>query len=260
MSDIITTLKSKTNPSDNVYPNIKRDNIPDGAINGNKIENGTISLGKVDSSIFNPINYFSTIYNSSNDKITISALDCLYINFDSISGDYINSNNFSSKKLTIFEEANLTGDITFYSIPKMNGTNLYELNLSDESTISLNVFTRLEVIGEYSSIDINHALDFASKNQPSDFNARDIEILKKIFEGLFPIGWGRRATQKYFIENNKESYIYIENDGTYGRIYQNDNIAEEETFWFVIDLTTDTITAFNKIRDIYLSITPIKVF
>lgn len=37
MADIVTTLQRKGSPNDKIYPNIKTENIPNGAITGNKL-------------------------------------------------------------------------------------------------------------------------------------------------------------------------------------------------------------------------------
>lgn len=47
MADIITQLKRQNTPEDNVYPNIKSDNIPDSAILESKIANSAVTSGKI---------------------------------------------------------------------------------------------------------------------------------------------------------------------------------------------------------------------
>lgn len=46
MADIYTTLKTRTN-QDNVYPNIKLSNIPDGEITGAKLKNGAVDTAQI---------------------------------------------------------------------------------------------------------------------------------------------------------------------------------------------------------------------
>lgn len=45
--DIITTLHPKDNPNDDLYPNIKEDNIPLGAITTSKLANGSVTSDKL---------------------------------------------------------------------------------------------------------------------------------------------------------------------------------------------------------------------
>ena len=47
MSDIITTLHEKGNPSNQVYPNIKGDNIPNNAITTSKVNDNAITNEKI---------------------------------------------------------------------------------------------------------------------------------------------------------------------------------------------------------------------
>lgn len=47
MSKVYETLKKKNDPSVEVYPNIERTNIPDGAINTAKIEDASVTTGKL---------------------------------------------------------------------------------------------------------------------------------------------------------------------------------------------------------------------
>ena len=51
MADIITTLHPENNKKDNLYPNIKRENIPNKAINNSKLEDKSVSINKVDDAI-----------------------------------------------------------------------------------------------------------------------------------------------------------------------------------------------------------------
>lgn len=47
MSDLIKTLQSKANPTDNVYPNIKGENIPDNAVTTPKLNNNAVTTQKI---------------------------------------------------------------------------------------------------------------------------------------------------------------------------------------------------------------------
>ena len=94
MSELITTLHKKEDASVDVYPNIKRDNIPSGAINTSKIEDGSITESKIvdgavstdklalesvtfnelDTSLKDAYNNFNSIYDDDEGELTISSL------------------------------------------------------------------------------------------------------------------------------------------------------------------------------------------
>ena len=89
MSKVYETLKKKNDTSVEVYPNIERTNIPDGAINTAKIEDNSITTNKiVDSAVTTAkINdgavTTAKVQDSAitNDKIGIGAVHSINLNF-----------------------------------------------------------------------------------------------------------------------------------------------------------------------------------
>lgn len=109
MSEIITTLHKKDDSTVNVYPNIKADNIPSGAITTAKIANGAVTEDKLEQSVKDSINMIFNFYDPEEDKFTVGtfiANDEAYFNDNvkvtgnlDVSGDintengiYINNN------------------------------------------------------------------------------------------------------------------------------------------------------------------------
>lgn len=88
MSQVITTLKKKGDISVDIYPNIKAENIPNNAIDENKIQDASISYNKLQANSVrndNIINYAVTegkiADNSiSNGKIQDNAIDYYKLN------------------------------------------------------------------------------------------------------------------------------------------------------------------------------------
>lgn len=99
MSKVYETLKKKNDTSVEVYPNIERQNIPNGAVNSAKIEDGSITTAKLndgstttskiaDNSITSAKIYDGAVTSSkiedgaiTNDKIGIGAVHGINLNF-----------------------------------------------------------------------------------------------------------------------------------------------------------------------------------
>lgn len=75
MSKVYDTLKKKNDPTVEVYPNVERQNIPDGAINSAKIEDRAVILSKLSDSLQSDVNNFEAIYNAEDDKITVADVE-----------------------------------------------------------------------------------------------------------------------------------------------------------------------------------------
>ena len=75
MSEIITTLHKKDDTTVDVYPNIKGDNIPSGAITTAKINDGAVTYDKLSESLKSDVTNFNNIYDTDNDKINVTNLN-----------------------------------------------------------------------------------------------------------------------------------------------------------------------------------------
>ena len=88
MSDIITTLHEKGNPSNEVYPNIKGENIPDNAITTLKVNNNAITNEKINDGAI------------STAKIQDGAITTNKISNGSVTSQKINDGSISIEKLS----------------------------------------------------------------------------------------------------------------------------------------------------------------
>lgn len=79
MSEIITTLHEKGNPSNEVYPNIKGENIPENAITTSKVNDNAITNEKINDGAIST----SKIQDGAidNNKIGIGAVHGINLNF-----------------------------------------------------------------------------------------------------------------------------------------------------------------------------------
>ena len=75
MSKVYETLKKKNDTSVEVYPNIERTNIPEGAINTAKIEDRAVTYNKLSDALQDDITHFRNIYDADDDKISASDID-----------------------------------------------------------------------------------------------------------------------------------------------------------------------------------------
>lgn len=113
MSKVYDTLKKKNDPTVEVYPNVERQNLPDGVINSAKLEDRAVILSKLSDALQSDINHFEAIYDYDNDKITVTdievvddinvtnviasdSISCVNItSSNNISGDNINANTYT---------------------------------------------------------------------------------------------------------------------------------------------------------------------
>ena len=100
MSKVYETLKKKNDTSVEVFPNIERTNIPDGAINMAKIEDRAVTYNKLSDAIRQRYDDFDRIYDHEDGKLSVSDIDvtddiyCTNINASNkVNANYIESSN-----------------------------------------------------------------------------------------------------------------------------------------------------------------------
>ena len=135
MSDIITTLHEKNNPSNKIYPDIKSENIPENAVTTPKLTNNAVTGEKInDGSI-------------STAKIQDGAVTTTKIANGSITGEKIADGSITTNKLgdgavttTKIADGSITtnklgdGSVT----PQKMGFHLYEHNIIVANNIDVN--------------------------------------------------------------------------------------------------------------------------
>ena len=75
MPKVYETLKKKNDTSVEVFPNIERQNIPDGAINTAKIEDRAVTYNKLSDAIRQRYDDFDRIYDHEDGKLSVSDID-----------------------------------------------------------------------------------------------------------------------------------------------------------------------------------------
>lgn len=107
MIEIITTLHPKDTPTDSLYPNIKSDNIPNGAVTSAKIGSNAVTSAKIVNSAISTLKINDgavtepKIANNavSTDKIGDSAVTTIKINDNAVTSDKILDNAITTNKI-----------------------------------------------------------------------------------------------------------------------------------------------------------------
>lgn len=150
MSDTITTLKKKGDSSINIYPNIKRDNIPNGGISTSKIEDLAITTAKINDlaittvKIQNQAVETAKIKDSAvtSDKMADSSVTSNKIANNSVTASKIPDNTipltkFTGKKFLQHYRLDL-GDLDLSSYGVSGGSVTFQYKSSSSNQISLN--------------------------------------------------------------------------------------------------------------------------
>ena len=93
MSDIITTLKKKGDSSFNIYPNIKRDNIPNGGVSTSKIEDLAVTTAKINDLAI-------TTAKIQNQAVETSKIKDSAVTSDKIADSSVTSNKIANYSVT----------------------------------------------------------------------------------------------------------------------------------------------------------------
>lgn len=121
MSKVYETLKKKNDTSVEVYPNIERTNIPDGAINTAKLEDASVTTDKIlDFNVTETklANQSVTTYKLANEsvvttKIKDSAVTSSKIGIGQILGYHLHNNSVTLEKLNFHLYAYIGGTLEF---------------------------------------------------------------------------------------------------------------------------------------------------
>lgn len=107
MIEIITTLHPKDSPTDSLYPNIKSDNIPNGAVTSAKIGSNAVTSAKIVNSAISTLKINDgavtepKIANNavSTDKIGDNAITTIKISDNAVTSDKILDNAITTNKI-----------------------------------------------------------------------------------------------------------------------------------------------------------------
>lgn len=150
MSKVYETLKKKNDTSVEVYPNIERTNIPNGAINTAKIEDRAVTYNKLSDALQDDITHFRNIYDAEDDKLDVSGLN--------VSDDIYCTNIEVSNKVTT-DDLEVTNNLEVASEILLNGDNVYALfnhsinvNLQERNDVNVVTFSILFVSSNKNAI------------------------------------------------------------------------------------------------------------
>ena len=150
MSKVYETLKKKNDTSVEVYPNIERTNIPDGAINTAKIEDRAVTYNKLSDALQDDITHFRNIYDADDDKLDVSGLNV---------GDDIYCTNIDVDNKVTADDIEVTNNLEVANEILLNGDNVYALfnhsinvNLQERNDVNVVTFSILFVSSNKNAI------------------------------------------------------------------------------------------------------------
>ena len=236
MSEIITTLHEKGQATNEVYPNIKSDNIPEGAVTTPKIANLSVNTSKLDDSsvttdkIVDKAVTIDKLSEGIQDTINVASRvieDDGTIDTENIYCDDLHvDNNFVNTSDTDLHNLNVDNDVEFDLTPTCNEINHFAVLIADDysefySGVSGFVNCKLS---SYTNGEIQSALDI-DKSNIADFSSKDIEILERIFTNIIPsyknntkdilIANETKRVRIQFISNEIKFTIYDITNGVY---------------------------------------------
>lgn len=232
MSKVHETLKRKNDTSVEVYPNIERENIPNGAVNTAKLEDGSVTNAKIYDASINSLKIIdgavltNKIHDAAvttdkladgsvtTDKINDAAVTTAKINNSAVTTAKIGNGAVTNDKLAegSVKALNLDNDL-YEMLLRTNYT--YMIYLGNNNDTSLHFFkpTTLDSsIHDYTEEDLYSALDF-DKNI-DDYTRTDISILKDIIDGMQHLGIGGYYFHS-IISDNVQFDIYKSNVNHY---------------------------------------------
>lgn len=161
MSKVYETLKKKNDTSVEVYPNIERTNIPDGAINTAKIEDRAVTYNKLSDALQDDITHFRNIYDADDDKISASDIDLsddvrcsnVYASNSVYATDSVEADNVSANTYYDADDDELKAIFNHslsFTLRERNDVNEYQFRIHITSSIKTPITTFSELITELS--------------------------------------------------------------------------------------------------------------
>ena len=138
MSKVYETLKKKNDTTVEVYPNIERPNIPDGAINTAKVEDKAITYNKLSDALRDDITHLRNIYNAEDDKISVADIDLS----DDLRCSNVNATNeITTNDLIVTNEIILDGNPIKHTYKHIINCTLKDNNANITSSFSMNILS-----------------------------------------------------------------------------------------------------------------------
>ena len=260
MSKVYETLKKKNDTSVEVYPNIERTNIPDGAINTAKLEDKAVNYNKLNDALRDDITHLRGIYDAEDDKLDVSGLnvsdDINCTNIDA--SNKVTTNDIEVTSNATFNDITINNDATFTNVPSINKTNTYAIMMNSSEASGIIAFTNVDFeSNNISDADVNHALE--NKASISDFTSTDIQVYEIIGNGLIPNKYGQYAEEQNYYIYSGDYHLNIENTSGILEITLYNDSTSTTIYSLVIDKSTHTITQYIG-TGIDTTLIPLKMF
>ena len=249
MSKVYETLKKKSDPSVEVYPNIEPQNIPNNAIDTTKVNDGAITTNKI---VDNAITTEKIVDKAvTKEKLTTSlqnAYDIVNDVFDedgNIDTEDINCRTLSVQDMATFNnDVDFGNDVIFDKVPQCDNVAKYGINAYHPDLYFYTFIGYTECdLSSYSLSDIKSAIDF-DKSLITDWTQTQINILYEIFTHIqTPVFTNQNSDVLYASSNDRYLRVLVSNStiDIEMRVLSDNSLLYEMT----IDIATKTITSFT---------------
>ena len=191
MSKVYETLKKKNDTSVEVYPNIERQNIPNGAINTAKLEDGAVNYSKLNDALRDDIDNFNNIYDAEDDKISVADID--------VTDDIRCSNVYASNSVYVTDDircSNVYASNSVYATDSVNADNVKANTYFDSDDDELKVMVRhclqMNLVNYVDPSDIRQlAICFTSTHKEAftTFSELVDEFSKMVYHPVADVGY-----------------------------------------------------------------------
>lgn len=256
MSKVYETLKKKNDTSVEVYPNIERTNIPDGAINTAKLEDNAVTTSKItDSAVTTAkINNDAVTYEKVSNRIKkiIDINEDVFDEDGNIENDYTYTNHLRVRidaevdgDLDVNDKLFAHDDIEFDEIPVCNKITKYGIIVSDNDLDKYHSFIGYSAcdLSNYNDADILSATDF-DKSTISDWSQTEIDIVTEILSNIIIPQHQHFGTPTITLIGN-DRRIELTNGTNFVRAIVYDTQNNQTIYQIQIDTTTKTITSYT---------------
>lgn len=261
MAKIYETLRKKSDPSIEVYPNIESQNIPNGAVTETKIGTNAITTGKLANNSVNSnkladgsVSTTKLVDSSvTNTKIADNSISNVKMQSGSVGTSNIVNNAVTTDKIASgsINDGKLNNNLwNWYK--RLQNTYILYAGSGDEKLYGfLDTFTADDEFNEYADEDINDALDF-DRASSSDYSSTDLRIYKLIIDGLYKDSYGSARGTK--IINGTDRSIALYKSSSIYTLQMYEESTNTKLFELKFDGSTYTITDYYYSTYIYLGL------
>ncbi len=191
MSELIKTLHKKGDANIEIYPNIKRDNIPTHAINNDKLDANAVGTNNINDLAVTTPKLMAECVTTA--KISNNAITTAKISNNAITTDKLGNELYQLMMSYSFTYLIYVGD---------NNDNFFGFFASTTLSSDINNFTTTER---------RNAIDF-DKPTASDYSATDLAILKIIINGINSLTYDAESQFSHIELRHGNFYIQLGKD------------------------------------------------